>query len=118
MSIYEMLLSNAMMGESGGGGGGGSSDFSTAQVTATNLNEDMPYYPQLPIINNNAITIGAIALGAGATETFTVALYKGSCICYDGWITPESLSGNATYDSETELTTITGDCSFSLGGGR
>ena len=34
MSIYDMLLSNAMLGE-GGGGGGGSSDFSTAQVTIT-----------------------------------------------------------------------------------
>lgn len=41
MSIFDMLLANAM-GE-GGGGGGGSSDFSVVTGTFTNTNENGEY---------------------------------------------------------------------------
>ena len=95
MSIYDMLLANAM-GESGGGGGGGSSDFSTAQVT---------------VVNNSGYTLDAhnlcycieegefgegspaaiyfnLIIENGNSETFKVPMYKGLAL----WDSPNFTS--------------------------
>jgi len=75
MSIFEMLLANAM-GESGGGGGGGSSDFSTATVTITNESEN-GYTIVCPNLYDGEmysdITDGDLP------GDFEIVLYKGQC---------------------------------------
>ena len=107
MSIFDMLLSNAMMGE-GGGGGGGSSDFSTAQVTIINnvsrQNAD--------VINvfiaegyEGLVTQAEILTG---TSTITAVLYKNHGELYiDGY----DGSAEATDDISYE-----GDGSFIISG--
>ena len=116
MSIYDMLLSNAMMGE--GGGGGGSSDFSTAEVTVTmpagmtisnlpvpTLDEDVApdYYEGNTLV--------------GFSGSYSVVLYKG--VAY-GWLDPDggtptvNVTGGIEYDSEELFFKITGDGTITI----
>lgn len=124
MSIFDMLLANAM-GE-GGGGGGGSSDFSTAQVTmictassvftlygAFGCEDDQYYegasagvYPLWIIDNTTNVTV-------------KVPMYQGvSQIAFDNF--PEVYNcevvttGDVTYDSEQNAIIVTGDGSFTV----
>lgn len=95
MSIFDMLLSNAMMGESGGGGGGGSSDFSTAEVTIT---------ANAPLITGAIISsfgdFSDSSMATSGEDTFTVILYKGCA--YINFGTP-STEGNVTASGNIEL---------------
>ena len=78
MSIFDMLLANAL-GESGGGGGGGSSDFSTATVT---FNLTLPEGTTLDVLGGRVgfeFEEGMVYEAAVTTEsnTLPVVLYNG-----------------------------------------
>ena len=110
MSIYDMLLSNAMMGE--GGGGGGSSDFSTADITITFTNES-GYQPITAPFLNDDCTATDTGLGESfhSGDTATLVLYKGKALIWS--INPVTgTSGDIEYDSDTGFYIVTGDCSI------
>lgn len=97
-------------------GGGGDSDFSTAVVTAK-ANEDYitenEYF--LPIIapEGYPITNSSAALSPLVNDVdliFVVILYKGKCVTFAN--EDVVISGNASFDSESGLLTITGDCTL------
>ena len=105
MSIFDMLLANAM-GESGGGGGGGSSDFSTAEVTVIDGADWLSL--AVPCLLNN---IAAPFHSAGSS--FTAILYKGVAVMpANEYIA--SVSGNITFDEDEEVYFITGDCTITI----
>ena len=108
MSIFEMLLANAM-GESGGGGGGGSSDFSTAEVTITNTAEDTTIQLMGTCIDEDGLVIDGFAY-YGET-TITIVLYKGSQSVNISMAELTSTNGNITGNLADGFT-ITGDCSI------
>lgn len=96
-------------------GGGGSSDFSTAEVTVVNSTA-MPL--GIEIINidgeENKLVSGQI-VNRNTTKSVNAVLYDGSQY-YDvyeisGTIT---VSGNAEYDAENSIITITGDCTITI----
>lgn len=133
MSIYDMLLSNAMLGEGGGGGGGGSSPFHTATVTLTadryaQLNSiqsaETWTYPSMfytPLYNSD---LGELCWGfdfnatAGATNSTlqveSVLFYVGDSVEVGVYGDVVSVSGDASYDAETYTFTIWGDCAITL----
>ena len=111
MSIFDMLLANAM-GESGGGGG--SSDFSTATLTVVGLTDD-----------DEITVIGAFAFEAfedeepfisGASSlingTYTLVLYKGSSLVYARVYGTQEATITGNYDSEYQI--ATGDCTLTV----
>ena len=87
MSIFDMLLANAM-GESGGGGGGGSSDFSAAQVTIINNANETVYYTAPIAVEEDEYDDRSPALcfasngfaDSNNTLVIKVALYKGTAV--------------------------------------
>lgn len=103
-------LNKLEQGVAEGGGGGGSSDFTTAQVTIVTSGSGAV---------SEAYGIGAIIddefqFATPYTEddsyTMEVPLYKGKQTLY---VSEDIVvSGNATYDSEKYMATITGDCSL------
>ena len=115
MSIFDMLLANAM-GESGGGGGGGSSDFSTATVTLVDnvgdgINFVIPY-----VCEANAMGEGSPAMIYSASMTYeagtyTVALYKGALMCEI--VYSITTTGDITNLFEN-MYLITGDCTITI----
>ena len=125
MSIFDMLLANAL-GESGGGGG--SSDFSTAQVTVTMaenewesggrvqfeskeefdyhymgmfLYEDGTFYNETPTAYYNS-PISATAVWVGDSVVVAPSQHIAS------------VSGNAVIDETGVLVIISGDCTINL----
>ena len=100
MSIYDMLLANAM-GESGGGGG--SSDFSTAQVTITvQLEEGTSVRGRYPVVieEEGFSAMMVFPFDNGISRTETIPLYKGTC-----------------YFEVDDATTLTGTGGVSVEGG-
>ena len=106
MSIFDMLLANAM-GESGGGGGGGSSDFSTAQVTISGLDADVQgcfVYEKEDV----AYTYGAEFYDG----TYTIVLYKGMAYLYYSGEKTVTVTGSGT--AEQNDIYVTGDCTITI----
>lgn len=101
MSIYEMLLANAM-GE-GGGGGGGSSDFSTAQVTVTYNTSYTVYRGEFIYVTDYGMfsTNTVETESTSTTGTYNVVLYKGVAYMFFD-------NGEPDYEPYTNLT-LTGD---------
>ena len=97
-------------------GGGGSSDFSTAEVTVVNTAEDIEIHPYLPAIINNALTTNITVLES-TSESFTVVLYKNSVVVEGPFGLDVETSGNASFDSDTNQLTITGDCTLTYSAG-
>ena len=97
-------------------GGGGSSDFSTAEVTVVNTAEDIEIHPYLPAIINNALTTNITVLES-TSESFTVVLYKNSVVVEGPLGLDVETSGNASFDSDTNQLTITGDCTLTYSAG-
>ena len=118
MSIYDMLLANAM-GEGGGGGGGGSSDFSTATVTVMDENEygavingPFLYAGYYNVIYPDVVCISPQIM-SDQVNTATIVLYNGqACIeCMNSF----DVSGNATkVDADAPEALITGDCTITI----
>ena len=119
--LKEMLMSNALLGESGGGGGGGSSDVSLATVTVTDASEDAgsavyiggcawicpaDEYEEEPL----EVEEGTVAHG-GETNDIQVVLYKGSASFYISAQSIVSATGNITDEGGGSFT-ITGDCAI------
>lgn len=111
MSIFDMLLANAM-GESGGGGG--SSDISTAQVTVTFEGEWCPLVASFVSVDSETSNT-YIGDTFHSGDVAAVILYKGSAIvyCNNGYIT--STSG-AIQDIGDYFYRITGDCTIGITG--
>ena len=113
MSIFEMLLANAM-GESGGGGGGGSNDFSTAEVTFVALGEDPDggggWTNIVCIVDDNINSL--LSDFDSCPNPVTVVLYKGHAYGVASGMNM-AVSGNINWNSETEEVDITGDCTIS-----
>ena len=125
MSIFDMLLANAM-GESGGGGGGGSSDFSTAQVTmictasseftlygAFGCEEDQYYegasagvYPLWIIDNTTNVTVKVPMYQSVSQFLFNSPPESDNCEVVT--------TGDVKYDSEQSAINVTGDGSFTV----
>lgn len=113
-------LNNIEQGIANASGGGGGGDFSKAEVTIiaeANLRTGKITLPEL--YEANELGEGAPALIMPVTErlaiagTFvkTIALYKG--YAYVETIADTlTVSGNATYNSETEYCLITGNCTL------
>lgn len=92
---------------------GGSGDFSTAWVTivsgSDNVDADDIYV--VVVQNEKLLERG---LSANQEGTHTVVLYKGRYVTYADSNTLESVSGEASYDSDKGQLTITGDCTLTL----
>ena len=102
MSIYDMLLANAM-GESGGGGGGGSSDFSTAEVTIQ-VGLGLEVTVNMVNVDGEEMLTGAFFSTSSepATTTYSAVLYKG--------VGYASIFDNATGDDyDMSRVSVTGD---------
>ena len=121
MSIFEMLLANAL-GESGGGGGGGSSDFSTAQVTfnategffSGKVDDELGNTYVVALMEDNGRYIDQKPL---SSSTFNLLLIEESAPCIFVYSEPV-INGNASaalYPDTTDwLVTITGDCTITV----
>ena len=116
MSIFDMLLSNAMMGESGGGGGG-SSDFSTAQVTFID-NSSSPSFtisvPNLFMGDMYSCLTKADIYGGDVQE---VVLYKGksmAMVTYSGSSVELSCTGDITISGDGTTAYITGNGTITI----
>ena len=122
MSIFDMLLANAM-GESGGGGGGGSSDYSTAQVTVIPsggevevqmynvANDDSSSY-ELPV--GTVIILSSVNYYPTETTTYETVLYEGKSYLVP-YVDVASISGDIVLlDENYGLYEITGDCTITL----
>ena len=98
-------------------GGGGSSDFSTAEVTVVNNFTDQEISTYLPNIANDILSTTSIT-AEEQTEIYTVVLYKGSVkIAGTGFGRTVETSGDASYEYENDILTITGNCTvtYSVG---
>lgn len=105
-------------------GGGGSSDFSTATVTFVQTSKDSDggggWTDITTIQSDDKLTWIAdfdTMYNVSPTHTQEVVLYKGHAIGVAGGM-DMNVSGNATYNSETEEIDITGDCTISYVGGQ
>ena len=120
--LFDIALARKLSG--GGGGGGGSSDFSTAEVTLVategssfSLYEGSqgvaPYgFKGFFLYNDQVIAGYAPIAEEGTPITFKLYYIGDSFVCQpDNQYT--SSTGAVTYDSETGLLTITGDCTIS-----
>lgn len=114
-------------------GGGGSSDFSTAEVSFVYNKEGSGWdsVSYIPIIHeandswsNSTCADAHITGDCEVLDNYgsyykpsklTVALYKGKASgwCYNNNVNM-SVSGNASYDSDNQILTITGDCTITL----
>ena len=127
MSIYDMLLANAM-GESGGGGGGGggSSDFSTAEVTVVAINgsvelynsynETEQYYTSMYLCDDGTLRNG---INADPENSVTASLMWSSEIgdsvtLFEAYGERVSETGSVSYDAETNRYTVWGDCTITM----
>ena len=98
-------------------GGGGSSDFSTAEVTVVNNFTDQEIFTYLPNIANDILSTTSNT-AEEQTEIYTVVLYKGSVkIAGTGFGRTVETSGDASYDSENDILTITGNCTVTYSEG-
>lgn len=107
MSIFDMLLANAM-GE-GGGGGGGSSDFSTAEVTF--VQGESPISVLVPSVSTFGDYSGAL-VQLEDSVTVTVILYKGSAEAWSAVADVVAVTGSATIDDG--IAYITGNCTVTF----
>lgn len=101
-------------------GGGGSSDFSTAKVTLSVSGNAGLFLPL-------AFTFDP-PIGSGVTDalycpylnqagTFTVGLYKGSCVLFrenQYFASNVSVTGDCEYYSNEGIIIITGDCTITI----
>ena len=87
-------------------GGGGSSDFSTAEVTVV-ANDFFEMYGAFLQTDGTYFSNGYM------DSPLTLALYKGKAYIVINE-TVASTSGDITYDSETELYIVTGDCTITI----
>lgn len=88
---------------SSGGGGG---DFSTCTVTpGTDGIETF-----LPVVDEENDTI---KMQYSPSDPVKVVLYKGSLQVDTLQLVVDDISGDAVYDSDNDIVTVTGDCTFS-----
>ena len=127
MSIFDMLLANAM-GESGGGGGGGSSDFSTAQVTVTMAENEWESGGRVQFASEEAIDYrfrGMFLYDDGTfyndsltaepnNPTTTKAIWVGDNVEVIPNNHIASVSGNAVITEDEGGIIISGDCTINL----
>lgn len=140
MSIFDMLLANAL-GESGGGGGGGSSDFVKAHITL-NISSgytgsyrihcvDAPtnwdYRTAFVIDNEYGVTVepDEINVAYGIPKDIDVYIVSGKAFVIEdnnGNATTYDVSGNAENISYEDggytyyMVRVTGDCTISMVG--
>ena len=107
MSIYEMLLTKGIMGESGGGGGGGSSDFSTAQVTVVNNTATVAFYA--PCYYDDGDDSCADVM---TSATNNIILYKG--IAYALLSEPATAVATGSIEVADTVIIITGDGTITI----
>ena len=95
---------NGELVETGGGGG----DFSTCTVTpgSNGITVNMPVVDE----ENNTLSLQGILF-----DPAKVVLYKGSLVIPVPLKLVVVDSGDAVYDSDNEIVTITGDCQLSIG---
>lgn len=90
--------------------GGGSSDFSTAEVTmviAEGESITIPYaYDDEPYIGSWCIIFNS--------GVYNAILYKGYCIAVPSPSGTVIVSGEAVFDEQNSVITITGDCSITI----
>lgn len=130
MSIYDMLLSNAM-GEGGGGGGGGSSDFSTAQVTLITQGDYVALFSDndgeglstsvfyAPIFESGEVlgyyfSFETFAGDTNPSQCESTLIYHGNSITIIAEGSRVSETGAVTYDENTNKYIVTGDCTITL----
>ena len=108
MSIFEMLLANAM-GESGGGGG--SSDFSTAEVQIGNTS-GAPVSCGIPIVEDMYDDSTAITtINRDDVNTYKVILYKGKSYIF---IDSENIALTGDISTEDGFLLVTGDGTITI----
>ena len=115
MNITDIVIAKKLAG--GSGGGGGSSDFSTAEVTIDGIITDPANVYTMPFVDPDYVEDGCVGDYVYAREdpyTLLVPLYQGKCSIFVG----EDIvnSGNALYDADNSIVTITGDCSLKAKG--
>ena len=115
MDIVDIAIAKKLAGS--GGGGGGSSDFSTAEVTFNSLDEygGLVLFP-LPCVDfeSNETFVGGRLVDYDESK-YTCILYKNKATVsltrdYVTLGDMVSVEGNATYDVDNTVLTITGDC--------
>lgn len=126
MSIYDMLLSNAMMGE----GGGGSSPFNIAQVTVNmaenewsswgrlqlNTDEDYEYrYHGVFVYPDGTFYYDSIETEPN-TSTITPLIFSDDSVSASPSMHIASVSGNAVISEDEYYVVISGDCTINLDG--
>ena len=129
MSIYDMLLSNAMLGE---GGGGGSSDlpFNTAQVTVNMAENEWSSWGKLQLNPDEdyeyryhgffAYPDGTFSYDSIETEpntsTITTLIFSDDSVVASPTMHIASVSGNAVISEDDYGVVISGDCTINLDG--
>lgn len=129
MSIFDMLLSNAMMGEGGGGGGSGFTEISVTYANTVERGVAVYGYDEDPdtffyVLNGIFIIDNALTVYASISTDITNAVFK--CMLptngYVKFVTGEhvTITGDAEVifdESYGEyLTVVTGDCSITITG--
>ena len=96
------------------GGGGGGGDFSTAQVTITNIGSGSVTFGEFAIIDEDEdyLSCDRITLPAGRSVSLDVVLYKSRTSIWtdDGSI--QSVTGNATLDDGAAF--VSGNCTITV----
>ncbi len=106
MDLLDIAKAKAMYG---GGSGGGGGDFTTAQVVLDTEDEQMMALDIALLVDNYLAPWFEPTKG-----TYETALYKGvGCAYYTGSGTV-TVSGSASYDSESGVITMTGDCTITI----
>ena len=115
IDLYELAIARKLSG--GGGGGGGSSDFSTAKLwlVTTGSSPDGGGGANINAINNDRIIPVDDFDSFLSACPLDVVLYKGHAI---GTANAEnmSVSGDATWDSDTGSIDIFGECTITYVG--
>ena len=99
--------------------GGGGGDFSTAEVTVTDLGLYHIAASHVLVDEEYGLegSSGDIFSSGTSPETFTIILYKGK-----GYLATnapvQSMSGNITYDEDLELYVVTGNGAITISGGQ
>lgn len=97
------------------GGSGGDSDFSTIEVTVTTGSTETEYLMLIPIINTESNCSDAIVrFGGQLNEHLIVPLYKGKAFANVNGQYSVTVTGDAEFDDEEYIVTITGNCTISL----
>lgn len=126
--VIDEATGNVIAEAGAGGGGGEESDFTTAEVTFT-LPEGVDETVFVFLKTNEAVEVGDVSVPANISvgpmllttdaNKINVPLYKGNARVTIGALdnadyTVGSVSGNADYDDESSILSITGNCTVTL----